>query len=158
MVSNFYYLIDVAKMLIVKRGLLGSFDVYQSYYSFKMLQGVSDSKVSSIGSVQGFCMFTVSFLIGPMFDSGYLRPLLITGTLFSVLGVFMTSLGPTYWQLFLAQGIATGIGCGCLYLPAPALVSMHLKEKQALAQAVGSSGTGIGEVDFLFLPYPALRC
>lgn len=103
-------------------------------------------------------MFTVSFLIGPMFDAGYLRLLLITGTLFSVLGVFMTSLCTSYWQLFLAQGITTGIGCGCLYLPAPALISMHFKNKQALAQAIGSSGTGIGEPSFLFLQYLLLRC
>ncbi|KAF2438302.1 MFS general substrate transporter [Karstenula rhodostoma CBS 690.94] len=127
-------------------GLLGSFGVYQSYYSLEMLQGIPDSKISWIGSVQGFFMFMVSFLIGPIFDAGYLRPLLITGTLFSVLGVFLTSLCTRYWQLFLAQGIATGIGCGCLYLPAPALISMHFKDNQALAQALGSSGTGIGAV------------
>ena len=133
-----------ADQLILMRGLLASFGVYQSFYSREMLQGLSESKISWIGSVQGFFMFAVSFLIGPIFDAGYLRPLLITGTLFSVIGVFMTSLCTRYWQLFLSQGIVTGIGCGCLYLPAPALISMHFQKRQALAQALGSSGTGIG--------------
>jgi MFS family permease len=78
----------------------------------------------------------VSIFIGLIFHAGYLRPLLISGTLFSVLGVFMSSTCTSYWQLFLAQGVATGIGCGCLYLPAPALISMHFEENQALSQAL----------------------
>jgi MFS family permease len=91
-------------------------------------------------------MFLVSFLIGPIFDAGYLHQLLLIGSLLSALGLFMTSLCTIYWQIFLAQGVAMGIGFGCLYLPAPALVSMHFNRHQALAMGLSSSGSGIGTV------------
>jgi MFS family permease len=111
-----------------------------------MLKNYSDSEISWIGSVQGFFMFFVSFLIGPVFDAGHLHSLLFIGTSLSVFGLFMTSLCKTYWQTFLAQGIAMGIGFGCIYLPAPALVAMHFKRHQALAMGLSSSGSGIGKL------------
>lgn len=124
--------------------MLGSFGVYQTYYSLKMLHEYSESEISWIGSVQGFFMFSVSFIIGPIFDAGHLHSLLRVGTLFSLVGLFMTSLCVSYWQVILAQGVAMGIGFGCLYLPAPALVSMHFKAHQALAMGLSSAGSGIG--------------
>ena len=89
-------------------------------------------------------MFFVSFLIGPIFDAGYLHHLLVIGTLLSLLGLFMTSICTAFWQLVLAQGVAMGIGFGCIYLPAPALVSMHFDKHQSLAMGLSSSGSGIG--------------
>jgi MFS family permease len=127
------------------RGLLGSFGVFQTYYSLHMLSDSSASSISWIGSVQGFFMFLFSFLIGPVFDAGHLHSLLWVGSIFAVLGFFMTSLCQHYWQCFLAQGVTMGIGFGCLYLPAPALVSMHFNKNQALAMGLSSSGSGIGK-------------
>ncbi|KAH8719546.1 major facilitator superfamily domain-containing protein [Phaeosphaeriaceae sp. PMI808] len=129
-------------------GLLGSFGIYQTYYSLHLLQDSSASKISWIGSVQGFFMFLISFFIGPIFDAGHLNLLLWVGSTLSVLGLFMTSLCHHYWQFFLAQGVTMGIGFGCLYLPAPALVSMHFDKNQALAMGLSSSGSGIGAVIF----------
>ena len=127
------------------RGLLGTFGVFQTFYSNELLQTSSDSAILWIGSVQAFFMFVVSFLIGPIFDSGHLQSLLRAGTLLSVLGFFMTSLCSRYWQLFLAQGVTVGIRLGFLYLPAPALVPMHFQRHQVLAMGISSSGSGIGE-------------
>ncbi|KAF2702773.1 MFS general substrate transporter [Pleomassaria siparia CBS 279.74] len=139
--------------------VLGSFCLNGTTWKFRCIsdlllsedaarQGFSDSEISWIGSVQGFFMFLVSFLIGPVFDAGYLHSLLLVGTLLSVVGLFMISLCTTYWQLFLAQGVAMGLGFGCLYLPAPALVSMHFDRHRALAIGLSSSGSGIGAVVF----------
>lgn len=89
-------------------------------------------------------MFVVSFLIGPIFDAGHLHVLLYTGSVLSVLGFFMTSLCQEYWQFFLAQGVAMGVGFGCLYLPAPALVAMHFDHRRALAIGMSSAGSGLG--------------
>lgn len=126
------------------RGVLGSYGVFQTYYSTNTLPEFSASEISWIGSVQGFFMFLVSFFIGPVFDDGHLDTLLWVGSVLSVLGFFMTSLCSQYWQFFLAQGVAMGLGFGCLYLPAPALVSMHFQKHQALAIGLSSSGSGIG--------------
>ncbi|KAF2658528.1 putative monocarboxylate transporter [Lophiostoma macrostomum CBS 122681] len=130
------------------RGFLGTYGVYQTYYTTHVLRGFSASAISWIGSVQGFFMFAFSFLNGPVFDAGHLRFLLLTGSFLSLLGCFLTSICRYYWQILLAQGVAMGIGFGCLYLPAPALVSMHFQRNQALAMGISSSGSGIGAVIF----------
>jgi hypothetical protein len=44
----------------------------------------------------------MSFLSGPIFDCGYLRPLLCVGSFLVVFGFMMTSVSRTYWQILLA--------------------------------------------------------
>ena len=123
---------------------MNAYGVYQTYYSLQLLHTSSISSIAWIGSVQAFLMFLLSFFAGPIFDAGYLHTLLWTGSVLSVLGFFLTSICTEYWQCFLAQGIAMGLGFGCLYLPAPALVSQHFEKSRALAIGISSSGSGIG--------------
>lgn len=65
-----------------------------------------------------------------------------------LLGLFMTSLCTEYWQLFLAQGLCTGIGGGLLFTPALALISTYFAKKRALALAVCASGNASGGMVF----------
>ena len=124
---------------------MNAYGVFQTYYSLELLNSYSSSDIAWIGSVQAFLMFVFSFVIGPIFDAGHLRALLLVGSFLSVFGFFMTSLCSEYWQVFLAQGVTMGIGFGCLYLPAPALISMHFEKNLGLAMGIASCGSGIGE-------------
>jgi hypothetical protein len=49
----------------------------------------------------------VGLVSGPLVDSGYLRPLMISGSFLTVFGLMMTSLATEYYQvsliLFLGQ-------------------------------------------------------
>ena len=86
------------------------------------------------------------FIAGPIFDQGYFRALIITGTFLVVFGMMMTSLATEYWQLFLTQGVVTGLGAGCLFLPSIAIVATYFTTKRALATGVTAAGGSIGSV------------
>lgn len=56
-----------------------------------------------------------------------------------------------YWQLFLAQGVCTGIGNGLLFCPCLAVLSTYFSKKRSLAIGIAASGTATGG-----LIYPAI--
>ena len=78
-------------------GVVNSFGVYQTYYENNLLASEGSSRISWIGSVQGFLLMVSGTLTGPLFDLGYYRHLLVVGTILSVLGIMMTSICKEYW-------------------------------------------------------------
>ena len=65
----------------------------------------------------------IGILTGPIFDRGYVRHLIVTGTFLVVFGMMMTSLCKSYYQILLAQGICVGMGAGCLFIPSVAIMT-----------------------------------
>ena len=53
-----------------------------------------------------------------------------------------------YWQLFLAQGICTGIGNGLLFCPTLTVLSTYFTTKRSLAIGIGASGSATGGLIF----------
>jgi hypothetical protein len=45
-----------------------------------------------------------------------------------------------YYQLFLYQGLGTGIGAGCLYVPALAIQAHHWRERRVLVMGIVVTG------------------
>ena len=120
------------------------YGVFQTYYSYAIAETSTASAVSWIGSVQVFLLCFVGTLVGPIYDMGYVRLLLISGIFLSSFGIFMTSVCRNYWELFLAQGVVTGSGFGCLFLPGVAVVSQYFSTKKAFATGIASLGSSIG--------------
>ena len=60
----------------------------------------------------------------------------------------MTSISTKYWQLFLAQGICTGLGNGLIFCPALSLLSTYFTTKRSLAIGIAASGSVTGGVIF----------
>ncbi|KAI0384214.1 major facilitator superfamily domain-containing protein [Hypomontagnella monticulosa] len=127
-------------------GLMNSYGAFQTFYQLDMLSDCSSSKIAWIGSTQAFFLFLISLFSGPLFDAGFLRILLWTGSLLLVVGTFLTSITSVYWQVFLTQALMCGLGFGCLYLPAPAVVSQHFDRSTALAMGASSTGSAIGGI------------
>ena len=125
------------------RGIVNMYGVYQSYYA-SSLPSSSPAAISWIGSIQAFLLFLVGTLVGPIYDSGYVRSLLILGSFLSVFGLFMTSICGGYWQFLLSQGIVTGAGFGCLFLPGVTIVSQFFSTKKAFATGIASLGSSVG--------------
>jgi len=73
-------------------------------------------------------------------DAGYYRIVLVTGSLFVTLGIFMTSLSTQYRQLVLAQGICQGLGDGLLFCPTIALLSTYFVKNRAFAISLAACG------------------
>ncbi|KAM0284829.1 hypothetical protein ACHAQH_001750 [Verticillium albo-atrum] len=90
-------------------------------------------------------MCTVS---GRPSDAGYGRHAVLAGSLLAVFGTFMTSLTTRYWEIFLAQGVCTGLGLGLMFMPSVAVISSYFKRKRSLALAVSATGTGTGSTVF----------
>ena len=95
-----------------------------------------------------FLLFAIGTFSGRATDAGYFRAVFVTGSLLQLLGIFMTSLCTEYWQLFLAQGVCTGIGNGLLFTPALACISTYFSKNRALALAIAASGNATGGMVF----------
>ena len=128
--------------------MLSSYGDFQTYYETSLLRTESASDISWIGSLQACLLLVVGALTGPIYDAGYIRPLLYVGTILNVTGLMMTSICTNFWQLALAQGAMIGIGDGCLFLTSVAIVPQYFSTRKATATGVASMGSGIGGVIF----------
>jgi len=123
-------------------GYVNSFGVFQTYYVTIMDE--SASTISWVGSVQTFVLFFLGVFSGRASDAGYFLPLFAAGSFIQVIGIFMTSLAHKYWQLFLAQGICTGIGSGLIFTPAMGVLSTYFSKRRGLAIALATTGNSTG--------------
>ena len=103
---------------------------------------------AQVGSVQIFLLFFVGTFSGRATDYGLFKITFLIGSILQLIGVFMTSLSTKYWQLFLAQGICTGLGNGLIFCPALSLLSTYFTTKRSLAIGLAASGSATGGVVF----------
>lgn len=127
-------------------GYINSFGIFQTYYTSAL--GRSPSDISWVGSVQIWLLFFIGTFSGRATDGGFFRAVFVVGACMQLVGVFMASLATTYWQLFLAQGICTGIGNGLVFCPSFALLSGYFSRNRALAIGIAASGSATGGVVF----------
>lgn len=144
-------------------GYISSFGIFQTYYVGAL--GHPPSDISWVGSVQIFLLFFIGTFSGRATDYGLFKPTIILGSFFMIFGVFMTSLSTKYelpmsslpeklidecryWQLFLAQGICTGIGNGLLFCPALSVLATYFSKNRSLAIGFAASGSATGGLIF----------
>ncbi|OIW28261.1 putative monocarboxylate permease [Coniochaeta ligniaria NRRL 30616] len=127
-------------------GYTASFGVYQLYYTTTL--NLPPSQVSWIGSIQIFLTFFVGTVSGRSADAGYAQWTVLLGSTLLVLGTFLTSVASTYWQVFLAYGLCTGLGMGILYMPAVAVIGSYWQKRKAMALGMAASGSGTGGIIF----------
>ena len=138
--------IDIGRFANRHRGIINTFGSYQAYYQTNLLQSSNPSAISWIGSLQAFLLLFVGCLTGPVYDAGYFRTLLLSGSFFLVLGQMMLSLCTEYWQVLLAQAFCIGIGTGCIFVPSVAILSTYFTTKFAFAVGLAASGSSLGGV------------
>ncbi|KAK8044135.1 monocarboxylate [Apiospora rasikravindrae] len=129
-------------------GLLSTFGSFQAYYETELLAANTAFQVSTIGSLQSFVLVFLGFLAGPLYDAGYARHLLVTGSTLIVVGAICQSFCSTLWQLLLAQGLCIGIGCGALAVLSVAIPSLWFTTRLPIANGVAGIGSGLGGVIF----------
>nr|POF14360.1 aspyridones efflux protein apdf [Quercus suber] len=127
-------------------GYSASFGVYQLHYT--TTTSLSESQVAWVGSVQVFLTFFLGTFAGRAADAGYAQHAALVGCVLIVLGTFMTSLATEYWQIFLAQGLCTGLGMGACYVPSMAVVGSYWSKRKAFALGLTASGSGTGSILF----------
>ncbi|PGH17426.1 hypothetical protein AJ80_04796 [Polytolypa hystricis UAMH7299] len=128
-------------------GLLSAYGSYQKYYETTLLSSTPSTTIAWVGTLQGVILILGGVVTGPIFDRGYIRELLIIGTIITVLGVMMLSLAREYYHILLAQGVCVGIGSAMLYVPSISLVASRFQQRRRpLAMFIATSGTAIGGI------------
>lgn len=87
---------------------------------------------------------SVSVVIGPLYDAGYCRALILIGALLEGGGFMLTSISTEYWHIILAQGVCIGLGMCCISIPSIAIVPMYFRTRRATAMATSTVGSGLG--------------
>ncbi|KAH6887048.1 monocarboxylate permease [Thelonectria olida] len=134
-------------------GMISAFSVYQTYYESGEIFEASSAEISWIGSIQSFLLQLTGLVAGPVYDRGYLRLLLIVGSLMVVFGHMMLSLCTEYWHALLAQGFCVGIGAGLLFVPTVSLIPTWFNTRIGLAVGIASSGSSLGGVIYPIVLY-----
>ena len=132
-------------------GVANTFGAYQQYYESNLLKDQSPSNISWIGSIQACLLLFVGAATGPMFDAGYLRTMVVCGSVLVVFGMMMTSVCHSYWQVMLAQGVVVGCGMGFMMLPSVAVMPQYFKTKRAFATGLGAAGSSLGKFSLTVL-------
>ncbi|KAI0517752.1 riboflavin transporter MCH5 [Xylaria bambusicola] len=127
-------------------GYINSFGIFQTYYADTL--GRPPSDISWIGSITVWLTFFIGAFSGRLVDAGFLRPVLVVGATFLLLGIFTTSAATQYWQILIAQGLTTGIGCGFLFCAAITTVSTYFSKKRSFAIGIAASGSVTGGLVF----------
>ncbi|PFH46941.1 hypothetical protein AMATHDRAFT_68728 [Amanita thiersii Skay4041] len=137
-------------VLFSSLGYVYSFGVYQDYYTRVFLKENSPSKIAWMGSLQLALPFAEGIIAGRLFDAGYIRSTMISGSVIFAFSLFMSSLvhEGQYYQAILSQGLGMGIGVGLLFTPSNAIVSLHFRKRRSLAYGIALSGSSLGAVAF----------
>lgn len=93
-------------------------------------------------------MFFAGSIAGALTDAGYFRSTMAIGALLILIGTLTTSVSNTYWQVFLAQGICTGLGNGLMFTPTMTIISTYFSTKRAVALAIAACGSTVGGLVF----------
>lgn len=89
-------------------------------------------------------MVSLGLIVGPAYDAGYFRHLLVLGCTLIFAGLLLQSFCDAYWQFLLAQGVLVGLGAGCLSLLAVIVPSLWFNTRLPIANGLAASGSGLG--------------
>ncbi|PSR93680.1 putative monocarboxylate transporter [Coniella lustricola] len=132
-------------------GWLNSVGTFQEYYQGHLLSEYSASTVSWIPSLQIFFLMGMGPFVGLIYDHHGPRMLLFFGTILHVLGIMMASLATEYYQILLAQGVCSAVGCACLFQPSVTCAAGWFNKKRGIAFGVMFTGSSVGGIIFPIL-------
>jgi MFS family permease len=100
--------------------------------------------------LQWLSLLALTFLQGPvagkLVDEFGPRIPILLGSFLHIFGLMMTSLSTKYYQILLAQGVCSGIGCSFLFYPTIAACGTWFLRHRALAFGIMVSGSSLGGV------------
>ncbi|THH28773.1 hypothetical protein EUX98_g5413 [Antrodiella citrinella] len=133
---------------VIHHGMVNLTGAFQAQYARDELRGMSQSKISWIGTFLSFLYFFAAAPIGRCFDSTGPTLLLTAGSVLVVMGLMMVSLCKDYYQFFLAQGVAIGLGSALVSYPATCCLAHYYDKKRGTMMGVATTGSSVGAVFF----------
>ncbi|KAK7205935.1 putative monocarboxylate permease [Myxozyma melibiosi] len=129
-------------------GIWNSVGLFQAYLVEHDLAQYDESTISWIFSTYSFAFFFCGVQVGPVFDKYGARPLVICGSLGTVVGVMMFSLCHQYYQFFLSFAVLCGISGSMIFTPSVAVVGQYFLARRGLATGVAATGGSFGGIMF----------
>lgn len=91
-------------------------------------------------------MLLVGALTGPLFDAGHFRALITVGSSLVFVGMMLTSISHSFWQIMLSQAICMGLGMGWLFVPSLAVLNAYFSDKKIfVVMGLAAAGSGLGK-------------
>ncbi|KAF7347948.1 MFS general substrate transporter [Mycena sanguinolenta] len=127
--------------------------VYQDFYTRTFFPNETPSTISWIGSVQVSLAFLIGVLAGKLFDKGYFRILLVSGSLLLLFSSFMLSLVKPghFYQALLSQGFGMGIGSGLIFVPSISVLSHYFRRRRAVVMGIVLSTGSLGSIIYAII-------
>lgn len=129
--------------MIFQRGVIGSFGVF--YVALLEEFHLSHGAVATIASVNAIVYALVCPLIGWSFDRIGPRVLMPIGGGLVGLGLLLSGLTHSIWELYFTYGVLVGIGqAGLGFVTQSALISNWFLRRRATAVGIATMGMGLG--------------
>lgn len=131
-------------------GIMNAIGAIESYVQINQLADDSVSAVSWVFSIYMFVSLFLGLLVGPLYDTFGATYLLLTGSIFTFVGLFACGSATEIYQFILSFGLCTGIGTGFLMFPAISVISCWFNRTER-SFYIGVVQTG-GSVGGIFFP------
>ncbi|GAA5826550.1 hypothetical protein JCM3770_007373 [Rhodotorula araucariae] len=129
-------------------GVLNAMGAFQAYYEHVLFPNRSSSDIAWIGSTQLCLFFLCATVVGPLFDKGYFRVVMLAGSAFWTTSIFLIPQMTTFGGMMAVQGVLGGLGVGFLFLPTMSIQCHWFTRRRALAIGIVASGSSAGGICF----------
>ncbi|KAF9047236.1 major facilitator superfamily domain-containing protein [Rhodocollybia butyracea] len=129
-------------------GFVNAWGVFQAYYEETLLKDHSPSTIAWIGSVQYALVLFPALFSGRLFDLGIFKLPFLAASILVVVCTILVGQCTHYWQFFLCQGVAVGIGSGMIFGPSMAIIGQWFRKRRGLALGITAFGSGVGGTIF----------
>ncbi|KIK51630.1 hypothetical protein GYMLUDRAFT_50448 [Collybiopsis luxurians FD-317 M1] len=129
-------------------GYVNAWGVFQAYYEETALEQYSPSTIAWIGSVQYALVLFPALFSGRLFDLGIFKLPFLVASVLVVAATVLVGQCKEYWEFFLCQGIALGLGCGMVFGPAMGIIGQWFRRKRGIAMGLTALGSSVGGTVF----------
>lgn len=133
-------------------GLMNAIGAIEAYVQENQLASESVSSVSWVFSIYMFVSLFLGLLVGPLYDTFGATYLLLTGSIFTFVGLFSCGSAKSIYQFILSFGLCSGIGTGFLMFPAISTISSWFdRTKRPFYIGIAQTGGSVGGIFFPIL-------
>ncbi|XP_033731826.1 monocarboxylate transporter 4-like [Pecten maximus] len=142
--TNVSILVSSFGLHFVSLGMVTSFGVMYSELRDQFGSGAAET--SWVASLSSGLLLVIGPAAGILEKRFGCRVVAMTGSTLIGVGMVASTFAPSLYWLFLTYGVITGVGFGMAHLVATVTVNLTFDKRRSVAIAIGSSGSGCGNI------------